>query len=113
MSSNNIDQGNANPELQTVEEVQGLANIEDSDHVSKKIEHPIDLIVMPLPKNPIASSELKSTVPVVSQEDQVIEVPHINFIFVGPQWIVNVHDLLVQRKHLKHLMVRSHIRAQC
>ena len=49
----------------------------------------------------------------VSQEEEVIEVPHIDFIFGDQQWIVNVHDLLVRRQHLTHLMVRSHIQAHC
>eukprot|EP00268_Persea_americana_P054385 TRINITY_DN6228_c0_g1_i17.p1 TRINITY_DN6228_c0_g1~~TRINITY_DN6228_c0_g1_i17.p1 ORF type:complete len:143 (+),score=24.19 TRINITY_DN6228_c0_g1_i17:310-738(+) len=107
--TNNIDQGSATQELQRVEEVQGQENIEDSEQVTKKIEHPVDLIVMPLPENPIASSKIKSIVSVVSQEDQVIKVPHIDFIFGEPRWIFNDHDLLVQRQHLKHLIVRSHI----
>ena len=69
VGTNNVDQGSVTQELQRVEEVQDQTNIEDCDQVSKKIEHPVDLTVMPLPGNPIASSEIKSIAPVVSQVD--------------------------------------------
>ena len=72
MGTNNIDQGNVNQEPQRIEEE---AQIEDFDRVSKKIEHPVDLTVMPLPENPIGSSEIKIIVLVVSHKDQVANVP--------------------------------------
>ena len=75
-----------NPELQRVEEGQGEANIEDFDWVTNRSEHPLDLIKMPLQDNPIASSAIKSIVLVVSHEDQVVEVPHTDFIFKDQQW---------------------------
>lgn len=53
MGTTNTDLSNVSQEPQKVEEEQRQAYIEDSDQVSKKIEHPVDLIVMPLPKNPI------------------------------------------------------------
>ena len=87
MATNNTDQATVNQEPQRVEEEQGHANIEDFDWVSKKIEHLVDLIVMPLPKNPIRSSEIKIIVPVVLHKDQVADVSHINFIFGDQQWI--------------------------
>ena len=95
------------------EEEQGQSNIDDFDQVSKKIEHPVDSIVMPLLENPIGSLEIKSIVPVVSHEDQIVDILLIDFIFGDQRWMVNVHDLLVCRKQLKLLMVRSHIGAQC
>eukprot|EP00268_Persea_americana_P000107 TRINITY_DN10042_c0_g1_i1.p1 TRINITY_DN10042_c0_g1~~TRINITY_DN10042_c0_g1_i1.p1 ORF type:complete len:147 (-),score=35.13 TRINITY_DN10042_c0_g1_i1:363-803(-) len=89
------DQDSVNQEPQKVEQEQGDANIEDFDQFARQSEHQVDLVEMPLPHNPITSSAIKSIVPVVSQEDQVIKVPHIDFIFGDQQWIVNVHELLV------------------
>ena len=77
----NNDQGNVMQEPQNVEEEQRQAHIEDSHQVNKKIEHLVDPIVMPLLENPIDSSAIKTIVPVVSHEDQVVEVLHIDFIF--------------------------------
>ena len=91
VSTNNIDQSNVSQEPQKAKEEQIQAYIEDSDRVSEKIEHTVDPIVMSLSENPIGSSDIKSIVPVVLQEDQVIEVPHIDFIFGNHRWIVNVH----------------------
>lgn len=48
VGTNNIDQGNVNQEPQRVEEEQEQSNIGDFDLVSKTIEHPANLIVMPL-----------------------------------------------------------------
>ena len=56
VSTNNIDQGNVNQELQKAEEEQRQANIVYSDQVSEKIEHPVVPIVIPLPENPIGPS---------------------------------------------------------
>lgn len=48
--------------------------------VSKPTEHLIDLIVVPLSEKSIISSKEKYIVPEVSKEDQIVEVPHIDFI---------------------------------
>lgn len=72
------DQDSVNQEPQKVEEEQWQTNIEDSDRVSKKIEHLADLIVMPLPENLIISSKIKSIVPVDTHEDQVVEAPRLS-----------------------------------
>eukprot|EP00268_Persea_americana_P068039 TRINITY_DN9429_c0_g1_i14.p1 TRINITY_DN9429_c0_g1~~TRINITY_DN9429_c0_g1_i14.p1 ORF type:complete len:106 (-),score=29.38 TRINITY_DN9429_c0_g1_i14:467-751(-) len=56
------DQDSVNQVLQRAKEEQGQANNEDYDPVSKKIEHLVDPIVMPLLENPIGSSETKSIV---------------------------------------------------
>lgn len=49
--------------------------------VSKPIEHPMDLIVVPFPEKQNISLEEKYVVLEVSKEEQVIKVPHIDFIF--------------------------------
>ena len=85
VGTNNIDHSIVSQEPQKFEEVQRQAYIKDSDQVSEKIEHPLDPIVRSLPENSIGSSKIKSIVPVVSQEDQVVAIPHIDFIFRDQQ----------------------------
>ena len=68
---------------------------------------------MSLIENLIASSEIKSIVTVVSQEDQVVEVPHIDFIFRDRQWKLDDCTRIWQILRLQSLMGRAHIRAQC
>ena len=60
---------------------EGKKDIKDLDLVSNRSNYPMDPIVMPIPKEPLISFENKSIVPVVSQEDPSIEIPHIDFIF--------------------------------
>ena len=67
LGTNTIDEGHANQDLQRAEQEHGLVYIEDSEQVSKQIEHPVDLIVMSLPTNPIGLSEIKSIISKVSQ----------------------------------------------
>ena len=81
VNANNIDQSNVSQQLQKAEEEQRQAYIDGSVQVSENIEDTVDPIVMSLSENPIGSSDIKSIVPVVLQENQVIEVPHIDFIF--------------------------------
>ena len=56
-------------------------SIEELEMVSKPIEHPMDLIVVPFPEKQNISLEEKYVVLEVSKEEQVIKVPHIDFIF--------------------------------
>ena len=83
------DQDSVNQKPQKLKE-QGEANIEQ---VSKKIEHLVDLVECHYQIIQFSSSEIKSIVPLVSHEDQIVEIPHIDFIFGDQRWIVNVHDL--------------------
>ena len=96
VGTDNIDQSNVSQQPQKVAEEQRQAYIEDTDQVIKESEHPVNPIVMPLSENSIETSEIKSIVSEVSQEHQVVDVPHIDFIFREPRWIFNDHDLLVQ-----------------
>ena len=57
------------------------ASIEDLDMVSKENEHQMDLIEVLLPDKTIGSSENKSILPNRSEEDPLVEVSHIDFIF--------------------------------
>ena len=107
------DQDSGDQEPQKKEEEQGQANVEDSDQVSKKIEHPVDLIVMPLPENPIRLSEIKSIVSEVSQEDHVVEVPCIDLIFRDQRWKLEDCTKIWQVLQLQSLMRKAHIRAKC
>ena len=59
-------------------------SIEDLDIVSKQTEHPMNLIVRPFPENPIRSLDEKAINQEVAKEDQIIEVPHIDFILGDP-----------------------------
>ena len=72
------------PELPSLDSVDqqmpATKKIEDLDMVSKKTEQPIDLIIMPLSEKQTISSEEAYIVTEVVKEDQVIEVPHIDFI---------------------------------
>ena len=64
--------------------------------VNNEIEHPMDLITMPIPQPPICSLENKSIISLLSQEDLSVEVPHIDFIF-GDEWnIVQVCSVVIQ-----------------
>ena len=65
--------------------------------MSNKPNHSVDLIVVQ--KTSIAK--------------QIVEFPHIDFIFGNQRWIFKDQDLLVHMQQLKHLMVWSHIRAKC
>ena len=80
------DQVRVPQEPQSVEEDQGEATIEDFEQVTKQSEHPVDLVDMPLPDNPFGSSETRSIVFEDSQVHQVVDVPHIDFIFRDQQW---------------------------
>ena len=95
VSTTNIDQSTVSQEPQKLAEAQRQAYIEDSDQVSKESEHLVNPIVMPLQENSIETSEIKSIVSEVSQAHQVVDVPHIDFIFGEPRWIFNDHDLSV------------------
>ena len=83
------------------------ANIENLDMVSKENEHPMNKIVVPLSGRPIGSSENKSIVTVVLQEDLSIEVPHIDFIFGDEQYMIKVCSRTVRILQLEQLLVRS------
>ena len=103
------DRDSVNREMQMVEEKYGQANIEDFDQVSKESEHPVDLIVPPLLEKSVGSLEFKSMVPVVSQEDQVVEVPHIDFIFKDCLWNLDDCTQIWQILRLQYLMGKAHI----
>ena len=60
VSTDNIDQSNVSQESQKVAEEQRQVYIEDSDQVSKKIEHLVDPTIISLSENPIGSSDIKS-----------------------------------------------------
>lgn len=55
--TDNINQGSVNQNLLKVEEEQGQVDIEDFNLVGKEIDHPMDLIIMPLPRKSNGSSE--------------------------------------------------------
>ena len=76
---------------------EGQVHIEDIDLMSNKSKHLVNLMV----------------VQETSIEEQLVEVPHIDFIFEDQRWIFKDHDLLVHMQQLKHLMVRSHIQEKC
>lgn len=111
VSTTNIDQSNVSQEPQKVTEAQRQGYIKDSDQFSKESEHPVNPIVMPLPEYSIETLEIKSIVSEVLQEHQVVDIPHIDFIFGEPRWIFNDHDLLVQMQHLKHLRMKIAVAA--
>ena len=68
--------------------------------------------VEPPPEKPIQSSEEKDNGQEVSNEDQVIKVPRIDFIFGDCSIILRDSMQTIQIQRLMHLMVRSHIQAE-
>eukprot|EP00268_Persea_americana_P027950 TRINITY_DN27197_c0_g3_i2.p1 TRINITY_DN27197_c0_g3~~TRINITY_DN27197_c0_g3_i2.p1 ORF type:complete len:175 (-),score=39.03 TRINITY_DN27197_c0_g3_i2:134-658(-) len=83
-------------------------NSEELEIVSKPTEHLMDLIVSPLPGKPISSPEDKDIDQEVVNEDQIIEAPHIDFIFGDRLLILEDCDPLVHYQQLMSLIVRSH-----
>ena len=82
-----------NQKMQAARELE--ASIEDLDMDSKEPKHTIDLIEVLLPNMPIESSENKSIIPKSSEEDQLVAVPHIHFIFGNQQWILGDCNLIL------------------
>ena len=68
---------------------------------------------MSLSGNPIESSEIKLIIKVVSQEDQVVEVPCTDFIFRERQWKLDDCTQILQILWVQSLTGQVHIRAQC
>ena len=67
---------------------------------------------MSLPANPIGSLEIKSIISKVSQEDQVVDVPQIDFIFRDQQWKLNDCTQIWQILQLQSLMQKVPVRAK-
>ena len=72
-------------------------HVEDIDLMSNKPNHSMDLLA----------------VQETSIAPQIVDIPHIDFIFENQQWIIKDQDLLVHMQQLKHLMVRSQIQEKC
>ena len=69
------------------QQMQAKKKIGDFNTVSKQIEHLMDLIVMPLLETQTMALKETYIVMEVVEEDQVIEVPHVDFIFGDRQLI--------------------------
>ena len=64
------------------------ANIEDLDMVRKENEEPMGPIEVLLSDKLIRSSKNRSIIPTGLEEDPLVEIPHIDFIFGNQQWIL-------------------------
>ena len=69
------------------QQMQASEKIKELSMVSKVFHHLIDLITSPLPEKPIKSLDEKAIDQEVAKEDQVIDIPHIDFIFKDRQLI--------------------------
>lgn len=84
--------------------------IEESDIVSKGSDQLLVLIISPLPEPRSKSSEERA----IDQDiAQLIEVSHIDFALGDRPSILGECVQVVQHQQLKHLMIRSHIQAEC
>ena len=74
LSIDNVDQ-------QVLALKEGKADFEELNGVNKEPNQLVDLIISPLPEEPIISSEEQAVVSKVEKDGKVIKIPHIEFIF--------------------------------
>lgn len=65
----------------------------------------MDLIISPHPEQPIKSLEEQAIDREIAKENQIIEVPHFDFIFGDRRLIFEDCEQMVQIQHLKHQIV--------
>ena len=87
------------------EETNNEENIKESYHL-------MDPVASPPPKNKVKPSDGKTINQEVLNDDQIIEVPHIDFIFGDNLFILEDCVQPVKIQNLKHLMVRYHIQTE-
>ena len=75
--------------------------------VRKDFDHLMNVIISPILEKTIKSSYEKANGQEVAKEDQVIDIPHIDFIFGDGLSFFKDCDPLKQRKQLIHSTVRS------
>lgn len=95
------------------QKMQATKKIEKLDMARRPTEHPMDLIVGPHPEQPIKASEEHAINRDITKDNQVIKVPHIDYIFGDQDQPLILGDCVqtITIYKLKHLVVRSHIQA--
>lgn len=84
------------------------ANIEYMKMVSKETAHPMVLIIMPHPENPTRSSG-NNFINQKASKEQIIDVPHIDFIFKDRRRKLEDCTQIWEILRLKYLKGKSHI----
>ena len=88
------------------------ADFEELNVVNQELDQPVDFIICSIPKEPIKSLKEQAIVSKVDKEDQIVEIPHIDFIFGNQPLISKYCVQLVQINDLQYVIVRSHIRVE-
>ena len=76
---------------------------------ASQLNIPMDLIASPLPKKPISSPEEKDIAQEVVNDDQLIEGPHVDFIFKDRLLILGDCVQMAGIQELKHQFIRARI----
>ena len=87
-------------------------HIKELELVTKPTNHLAGPIVSPLTEQPIKPSEEHAIDQETTKEDQVIEVPHIDFIFGDSPSILEDRVQTMEIQNLMHLSVRLHSNAR-
>ena len=77
-------------------------DFEDLNVVNKEPDQLVDLIISPLSEEPIKSSKEQAVVSKVEKDGQVVETPHIDFIFGEKLLMFKDCNPLVPSQQLKH-----------
>lgn len=96
--------GSELPSLDSVEQV-------NLDSVGKPTDQPMDLTINPLTDQQITSSKEQVTNREIAKEEQITEVPHIDFIFGNRLFMLEYCIPMAPSRQLMHLTIRSHAKA--
>ena len=91
------------------QQMQAIEKVEVLDMVGKKTQNPIDITVeLPLEKS-IQTSEENDIGQEITNADQIIKVPCIDFIFEDCSFILEDSTKTLKIQRLMHITVRSYI----